>query len=358
MSAKAPVGQPIDVNASSAESLSAGVVGLGPVLSGRIVSYREEHGPFTSISELAKVQGIGPRLLARIADQVTVGEQQPLVVHAITRREESPDAGDLGTRKAAEEGTAVEQALEKRLAEEADLSTVESKMSTGEEGKEAQPLPRNDTSPKVEEAPSIAPLKPNAVSAKGTLNSVSGEPAHELPPQPIEKRDLFWQRLLPVALGGVLGMVLTLLAMLVISGTLRFAPKREVVSLSRNLEAMRSEQERAWQRIEQLTGRTDELERQLRRLEALSERVANLEKDLIALRADARELERAFETLQRDVSQELSRLDRRVVEMQNTVQRIQERVRRFDAFFASLRDLLDELQDTSLEPDMPSAPAR
>jgi chromosome segregation ATPase len=145
-------------------------------------------------------------------------------------------------------------------------------------------------------------------------------------------------------LGGLLGMVLTLIIMLIVSGTLDFAPHREVVALSRNLGTMRSDQEMAWQRIEQLSQRVGELERQVRRLEALSDRVAGLEKDLAAIRDDTKKLAVAFDALRSDVGKELSRLDQRVAEMQGTVQRIQERVRRFDAFFTSLRDLLDEMQ--------------
>jgi competence protein ComEA len=46
--------------------------GIGPVLAGRIVAWREEHGRFRSLEELADVEGIGPALLERLAPSVRV----------------------------------------------------------------------------------------------------------------------------------------------------------------------------------------------------------------------------------------------------------------------------------------------
>lgn len=36
---------------------------IGPVLSRRIIEYRETHGPYDSIDELLEVKGIGPKIL-------------------------------------------------------------------------------------------------------------------------------------------------------------------------------------------------------------------------------------------------------------------------------------------------------
>jgi len=63
--------QTIHLNQASAEQLQA-LPGVGPALSERIVSYRDEHGPFRSVEQLAEVNGIGEAKLAKLRDQLTV----------------------------------------------------------------------------------------------------------------------------------------------------------------------------------------------------------------------------------------------------------------------------------------------
>ena len=40
--------------------------GIGPVLAGRMVAYRELHGAYRSVDDLTAVSGIGPKRLAAI----------------------------------------------------------------------------------------------------------------------------------------------------------------------------------------------------------------------------------------------------------------------------------------------------
>ncbi|WP_291380183.1 ComEA family DNA-binding protein [Demequina sp.] len=46
--------------------------GVGPVLAGRIVEYRERHGPFASVDALESVTGVGPAVLAGLMDAAAV----------------------------------------------------------------------------------------------------------------------------------------------------------------------------------------------------------------------------------------------------------------------------------------------
>ena len=62
---------PVDLNAADATALDA-LPGIGPVLAERIVSHREEVGPFGSVEDLESVRGIGPSLLSAVRDLVTV----------------------------------------------------------------------------------------------------------------------------------------------------------------------------------------------------------------------------------------------------------------------------------------------
>ena len=47
--------------------------GVGPVTAQRIVAYREQHGPFQTIDELAEVSGISDRMVDELRDLITTG---------------------------------------------------------------------------------------------------------------------------------------------------------------------------------------------------------------------------------------------------------------------------------------------
>src|SRR5690606_28142447 len=56
----------VDVNTAEWAELSQ-LPGIGEVLARRIVATRDARGPFLSTDDLMKVEGVGPRKLARIA---------------------------------------------------------------------------------------------------------------------------------------------------------------------------------------------------------------------------------------------------------------------------------------------------
>lgn len=62
----------ININTASAQQLSDGLKGIGTTLSGRIVDYREKHGPFRSIDDIKKVSGIGDKTFESIRNSITV----------------------------------------------------------------------------------------------------------------------------------------------------------------------------------------------------------------------------------------------------------------------------------------------
>lgn len=65
----------ININTADLEELQK-LPSIGPVLAQRIIDYRNEHGPFTSVSELTSVSGIGLDRLDKIMDYATVGGTQ------------------------------------------------------------------------------------------------------------------------------------------------------------------------------------------------------------------------------------------------------------------------------------------
>ena len=63
----------IDLNKASAELLET-LPGIGPVRAGDIVADRELNGPFLTIEQITRVQGIGPATYSGIRELVIVGE--------------------------------------------------------------------------------------------------------------------------------------------------------------------------------------------------------------------------------------------------------------------------------------------
>jgi len=59
----------VDINTASQADLES-VKGLGPVKAKAIIEYRNKHGMFKSVEELANVKGIGAGILKRLGDQV------------------------------------------------------------------------------------------------------------------------------------------------------------------------------------------------------------------------------------------------------------------------------------------------
>lgn len=63
---------PVDLNLASVAELRS-LPGIGPTLAARIVESRAERGPFLCVADLGTVQGITPKLLAKLEKRVTVG---------------------------------------------------------------------------------------------------------------------------------------------------------------------------------------------------------------------------------------------------------------------------------------------
>ncbi len=60
---------PVHLNSATLEDLEE-LPGVGPVTAQKILDYRQQHGPFTSVDELDAVPGIGPAHMAQLRDLV------------------------------------------------------------------------------------------------------------------------------------------------------------------------------------------------------------------------------------------------------------------------------------------------
>ncbi len=62
----------ININTASQVELES-LSGIGPVIAGAIIQYRQEHGAFNKISEIINVSGIGPVVFEKIKPFITTG---------------------------------------------------------------------------------------------------------------------------------------------------------------------------------------------------------------------------------------------------------------------------------------------
>ncbi len=58
----------VELNKASVKELCI-LKGIGPVLAKRIITYRDEHGLFSSVEDLVNVKGIGPKTVLKLKSQ-------------------------------------------------------------------------------------------------------------------------------------------------------------------------------------------------------------------------------------------------------------------------------------------------
>jgi competence protein ComEA len=61
----------LDLNTAAQAELEA-LPGIGPIMAERIITYRQEHGPFVYLEDIMAVEGIGEGIFAEIKSLVTV----------------------------------------------------------------------------------------------------------------------------------------------------------------------------------------------------------------------------------------------------------------------------------------------
>ena len=61
----------VNLNTASSEELQT-LRGVGPAIAGRILQYRQEHGRFEKVEDLANVHGIGAAKLEKMKSEITI----------------------------------------------------------------------------------------------------------------------------------------------------------------------------------------------------------------------------------------------------------------------------------------------
>lgn len=61
---------PVNINSADATALASSLHGVGPAKAQAIVDYRQAHGPFKSVDQLASVKGIGAATVEKNRDRI------------------------------------------------------------------------------------------------------------------------------------------------------------------------------------------------------------------------------------------------------------------------------------------------
>ena len=65
---------PVDINRADAATIAKELTGIGPARAKAIVEYREKNGAFKSADELAKVKGVGAKMVEANRANIRIGE--------------------------------------------------------------------------------------------------------------------------------------------------------------------------------------------------------------------------------------------------------------------------------------------
>lgn len=68
--------EPVNINTANAFVISKSLKGIGIKKAKAIVAYRDKHGKFKSVEELAKVKGIGSKTIAKNKKNLKIGKMK------------------------------------------------------------------------------------------------------------------------------------------------------------------------------------------------------------------------------------------------------------------------------------------
>ena len=63
----------VDINTATTQELVS-LQGIGPAKAQAIVEYRQKNGPFKATKDLSKVKGIGPKIMEKLGNDITVAK--------------------------------------------------------------------------------------------------------------------------------------------------------------------------------------------------------------------------------------------------------------------------------------------
>ncbi len=264
----------IDLNSASAEALMA-LPGVDETIAKAIIDYREEHGPIATPQVLLQIEGIDEATLARITPHLQIGTGGTAKAASTPPDTEAPAEASAPTPPPEAEAAAPPKP---------------------ERRPPTPPPPRHTTSPPPAAAPS--------------------------PPRTRSGRIAWWAWLWSALIGGLLGMIFTLIVLSGINGSLNINHSRSVQENRSRIDALQAD-------LDRLGGQIDGLDGRLRTLEGLTARMDDLEGQMA-------QLDRQVATLREETESVHGELDA----MQTTIGQLETEQQKMQDFFHKLQALI------------------
>jgi competence ComEA-like helix-hairpin-helix protein len=361
--------QRIDLNTASVEEL-AQLPGIGPVLARRVVTYRETVHPYDEPADITAVSGIGQQGYRAIADRLTVtrpAEDVPAAPDASPDQREEDLTSD--PFEAEEEPQAEpELELEERIPSEEEMGLDVRAAPPGESVSE-EPLPLEEETSREEEE--VSPVEPEATTeppkeaelepdqepgeegpGEPQKEAVQEEPPQEEPAQdepaeygfppstlatPVETAppSPWWRRLSwlwTAILGGLLGMIFSLVVWAGVNGSLDVGHSWAVLDLESEVDGLATD-------VGAIGSEVEGLQKRLDALEGLKDRVEQVESSVDNLREETTELRDQADAMEREIAAMAEELQT----LSEDVQMLQEQAERTETFFGGLQVLLNDV---------------
>ncbi len=90
---------PVDINTADAATLAKELNGVGPARAQAIVAYRNEHGPFKSVDDLALVKNLPRKVIEANRDNLRMEGRASRADKAVQKPDARADAGAKGDSK-------------------------------------------------------------------------------------------------------------------------------------------------------------------------------------------------------------------------------------------------------------------
>jgi len=319
----------IDLNRAGKDDLSA-LPGIGPVLAGRIIAYREAHGPFLDVAELTRVSGIGPAVLKRVSGDLTVFTPTANDDIGPVRSAPLDKVIEPAPEEAAPPPLPVEQVIPEEVTDVVadELIQEATELPIEESLVESEPLLEADLP--MGELETVPELEPAPEEAFGLEDG--REPALPVAtPEPQRNRWTWvWSSLLGAVLGGILGLVLALLVFAGINGALDVRRSTAFKALDSKVSGLGVEIDAVRSDVGALQGDVDGLRA---RVEVLSGLTARMDQAESTIDTFGREIE----TLQSSMDEVTQHVD----DLGREVDALKLQSAQTMSFFEQLRALLD-----------------